>query len=555
MRTATALLFAALTLASGDARAQQGDFGEVVEVRVANIDVSVTDKSGQRVRGLTREDFTLLVDGKETPISNFSEVSDRAGTAPDAASASAVTVDAPVDRRRVVAFVVDNYSLDVRRRSEALAALRRFADASLRDGDVAMLAVWNRRMTIPVTLTADRAEIKRELEKLEKVTTGAYGRDRQLVEMRVRSALQEAEVASGRNPVAAARQAYADAITTVGHFAEEQAKISENFTIALEELFRGLAGVEGKKIVVLLGENFPQYPALGTYQFLNDAFGRYAGQITFAVPQMIATQRSLTLLSPRLTRAANASEITLHTIYSGESDAETPAEVTGSPADRMMSRQLDFANTGTTMNVLSRDTGGVALIGSRNFDLAASLIGEDLTSYYSLGYRIRGEAKPRRVEIRTKNPSLTVRSRRMIVERTLDQEIADRVTGRLFQKTAANDSEITVAVGKPIKERRDRIRVPVTIRFASSLLTLLPRDGRASGGFEVIVAARDVENRISNESRKTQSVAWPEQAVPPQIEFVVDVIVRDMPGEISVGVVDQLTKTPYMKKVAVAGRQ
>src|SRR5688572_30124408 len=51
-------------------------FSEVIDVRVVNIEVVVTDAAGKRVTGLGRGDFRVLVDGTERPIDFWSEVRD-----------------------------------------------------------------------------------------------------------------------------------------------------------------------------------------------------------------------------------------------------------------------------------------------------------------------------------------------------------------------------------------------------------------------------------------------------------------------------------------------
>ena len=51
-----------------------GVFGEVLEVRVINIEVVVTDRDGVRVPDLEVGDFQLLVDGEEVPIEYFTEI-------------------------------------------------------------------------------------------------------------------------------------------------------------------------------------------------------------------------------------------------------------------------------------------------------------------------------------------------------------------------------------------------------------------------------------------------------------------------------------------------
>src|SRR6185436_10511244 len=57
--------------ASTPAPAAVEQFGESVNVNVVNVDVYVTDKSGQRVNGLTKDDFEITEDGRAVTISNF----------------------------------------------------------------------------------------------------------------------------------------------------------------------------------------------------------------------------------------------------------------------------------------------------------------------------------------------------------------------------------------------------------------------------------------------------------------------------------------------------
>ena len=49
-------------------------FSDVIDVRVVNVEVVVTDREGNRVRGLTASDFELLVDGEPAPIAYFTEI-------------------------------------------------------------------------------------------------------------------------------------------------------------------------------------------------------------------------------------------------------------------------------------------------------------------------------------------------------------------------------------------------------------------------------------------------------------------------------------------------
>src|SRR4051812_3255894 len=48
---------------------------ETIDVSLVNVDVFVTSKSGERVRGLTKDDFEIFENGNRQPISNFAEFS------------------------------------------------------------------------------------------------------------------------------------------------------------------------------------------------------------------------------------------------------------------------------------------------------------------------------------------------------------------------------------------------------------------------------------------------------------------------------------------------
>ena len=55
---------------------------ESIDVRVINVDVVVTDKKGNPINGLTKDDFEVLENGVAKPISNFYEVQGKRDVAP-----------------------------------------------------------------------------------------------------------------------------------------------------------------------------------------------------------------------------------------------------------------------------------------------------------------------------------------------------------------------------------------------------------------------------------------------------------------------------------------
>ena len=93
------LMFAAAAL-SGQEAPPARSFDEELSVEVINVEVYVTDRRGEPVGGLEREDFRLLEDGDPVEIEYFTEVD----AARPAASSEAPPVNtaADPDRKSVV---------------------------------------------------------------------------------------------------------------------------------------------------------------------------------------------------------------------------------------------------------------------------------------------------------------------------------------------------------------------------------------------------------------------------------------------------------------------
>ena len=89
------------------AQTAPGEFVEAIDVRVVNVEAVVTDRKGERVRGLEPEDFQLLVDGKEVPVQFFTEIVE--GTAMSASGSDGAEPEAV--GRSVLVFVDDKFTI------------------------------------------------------------------------------------------------------------------------------------------------------------------------------------------------------------------------------------------------------------------------------------------------------------------------------------------------------------------------------------------------------------------------------------------------------------
>ena len=92
-------------------------FSDVIDVRVVNVEVVVTDRSGNRIRGLQPDDFELRVDRRQVPIDYFTEIDE--GRALEASGEGvggipALTPDEPVGTSYLV-FIDDLFAIKQRR--------------------------------------------------------------------------------------------------------------------------------------------------------------------------------------------------------------------------------------------------------------------------------------------------------------------------------------------------------------------------------------------------------------------------------------------------------
>ena len=128
------LLSLAVQIPAVTLRAQENKLVETIEVRVTNVDVVVTDRQGNPVSGLTKDDFQLFENRKPQTITNFYEVRPNSmqasAMAPAEASApEAAAPEPPRDmRRRRVIFFLDEFSSHAIRRNQVIESMVRHMD-------------------------------------------------------------------------------------------------------------------------------------------------------------------------------------------------------------------------------------------------------------------------------------------------------------------------------------------------------------------------------------------------------------------------------------------
>ena len=142
------------------------DYTESIDVRVVNVETVVTDAQGRQVRGLGREDFRLLVDGREVPVEYFSEIeegkaaADRAGAVPSGGAG-----------RSYLVFLDDSFSIAAHRDS-VLAGIAADLGRLGPEDQMAVLAFDGRNLATLCPWTADRGALATALAAARQRPTG-----------------------------------------------------------------------------------------------------------------------------------------------------------------------------------------------------------------------------------------------------------------------------------------------------------------------------------------------------------------------------------------------
>jgi VWFA-related protein len=552
VRLAAVLALAAVSMFPTAGSAQTKPQGEPprlvenVDVRVINVDVVVTDRKGNVINGLKRDDFVILENGVQKPVSNFYEVVGNKAILDTAETGAAVTAPAappapaPVSedvmRRRII-FYIDNLSMAPFNRNRVFQSMKDFIKNVMRPGDEAMIATFNRSMKVRVPFTRDPVQLQQTLDVIagESAMGTANRSERKDVESQINDA-----------------QSYDDAVAAARQYAESVEHDLRQSVEAINGLMSTLAGVEGKKVLVLASEGFPMQPGREAFYYIDEVAKQKQGWNAMSGSSMIEGMSfDASQLIQSVAKTANANGITMYTVHAAGlqmGDDSNSAE-NARPTPVLVNQAIE-TNTTDSMRLMAEMTGGLASVNNNNFKGAFEKIQHDLDSYYSLGYRAAGTERvdrQRSIEVRLKNNpnKYLVRSRQSFVEKSTYAEMSDRVIANLLYTTKSNDLHVLVRMGRPTPTDDELFHVPVEIQIPMESLTFLPQGEAYVGGFDVYVAVANKDGDMSDVSRKSNQITIPAGDLPKTkgkyYTYSLELLMEPGLNKLSVGVVDQIS--------------
>ena len=544
-----------------------GQVTETIEVAITNVDVVVTDGKGNRVRGLTKDDFEILVGGKAQEITNFSEYSDPSKSvavtlAPAPTTAAAEPAPPPSEvtsppLRRLL-LVIDNNSLTIRNRKPAVAAAQSFVESNVRRGDMVMIATLSGAFTPRVEWTSDRDELRRVLAAMgEEATIGRMEIDRRRTEQELDRML---EIASGGG--GALRYRFQDFMAIGRTYAERNLQDTRHVLSLLGAVVSDFARFPEKKALIFIGEGLDADPGGFIFQRLETLKVQIeSGQTGNAA--LRASSRGLQPMSEvgrysasgsllQFAATAYRKGVPIYAINPGMNEDAAGAVERTSLADT----SAEFANVISKMagyQVVAAMSGGASFIGQRP-EKAFAQISNDLGSYYSLGFRTAASLKnPGVVRVRTRRGGYRVRLVMSGIPESTEERVNEAVVAHHVLPPSANELQIALAARPGPAGAKKQVKLLVLIPVKQ--LALVRQGAELTGGFDVYLSIGNQTGITTGVNKQTHTIRWPAEALPSLIEkkltFAVDVTLEPGSNQISVGVVDHGSKKIGFERVGV----
>jgi VWFA-related protein len=455
-----------------------------VDVRVVNIDVTVTDGGGKLVNSLTKEDFEVFEDGRAQALTNFSLTQKR--VTPNTSAEPAQR--AP--HRKVIVMIDNNY-IDSRQRSLALDTLDRFIGDRFDAESEWSIATIGQSLDILQPLTSDKEKIR-----------AAVAKARQSGTVSLRTDALDREILADPFRRAASGTSY-NYEETVRFQARERTSRNEralaNTTRGLTEATRAYSGVDGKKIIVLLTGGMEMNTSFAAYDNDRDR-------------EMHDRKTGIAKLIEQIVHEANAGNLSIYVINVRPRDMAAP--------------QHDVENQAWGGRVGASSTGGsdISDVDSAAFTLAAATGGLNFTSnvvrqsldtldamtgnYYSLGYSPSHaeDGKYHAITVHLKKPGLQAVHRRGYLDVSPEVQLEQYLRLRISMLQPANSTAVTFdaepsrgADGKPV--------VQLTGAMPWQNVTLLRAGEQYKGRVHVYLAIFDKNGMNVGFHHRVQDVA------------------------------------------------
>ena len=470
-------------------------FKESVEVRVMDLDVSVTDSKGQPVSDLAKQDFTVKLDGRPVPIDYFTRVEEGTIHAPDLAAASPDRVleiykkggDAFVPRNFLI--YVDSGSLSPAYKNRALDQLKDFI-TRLGPTDTARMVLWDRRARELTEWTSSKETLLSAVNSMER----GVGMSRLQNQIQTMQQIDSTRSRSQRQMLAR-------------NYADQEALELDLMVNDMRGQLATLTPLPGKKVFLLMSGSVPMQPGLAMYDY---ALGTSAGFSSIGA----LDDRQIGPKIEDLGKAANADEVTFYTVDGWGLTVDGASAATNEP---LMNRPgLAFfarQNAQSGMLSLADQTGGIALVNSNNIRGGLGKVYQDASTYYSIGVNLSSlpASGYQKIQVAVNRSGVTVRYRKGYSQLSNEERSRDIAQAALKTNISYQAISVKIQLGTATKAKK-QYEQPIMVLMPVSGLTFLPEGDAMKGGAEIYVGVVDDDGRTSAIVKEEAAFTQPKDA-------------------------------------------
>src|SRR5262245_8759413 len=429
-----------------------------VRIDYVEVDVVVTDRQGNLVRDLKKEDFQVLEDGKAQTINTFSlvdipiERADRPLFQPNAIEPDVRTNERPFEGR-VYVMVIDDLHTLPGRTPRVKAAARQFIERRFGANDL-----------MAIVHTSGASDANQEFTSNKRLLLAAVDR--------TNGRKLDSATANKTREYFNTRDLRQQGDTLNDPEDAERGFNARNTLDTLRNVAEWFGSVRGRRKTILFvseGIDYDIYDMIAS----NGSNHQSASMVLDATRDAIA--------------AATRSNVAIYGIDPrGLTDlGDESIEIQSYPDDTSLgigpgSLQNELRLSQDSLRVLSEETGGFAVVNKNDYATAYQRIVEDNSSYYVLAY-YPPDARPGRlhkIDVRVTRPGLTVRGRKGYI-------------------TPKKDAVTTAAVkGPSTPELREAIDRPLPVSGLTMHVFAAPCKGAAPNAsvlFGVEMRGRDLQ--------------------------------------------------------------
>jgi VWFA-related protein len=450
-------------------------FAEEIEVRSLAIEAVVMNRDGQRIEGLDKDDFRLLVDGEEVAMEHFAEV--RGGDYVQTVEAYPGVVAGAPSPTSFLVFVDDFFVIPTDRDAVLRAVLERVPN--LGPNDQVAITAWDGNELAALTpWSSSKTEVAAALE--EAMNRPAHGLRRQ-----------------------SERRQFDVTLDSQGMYGTSRDPSADHFRLGTQErqyadlLVSQLQGVVGAASASLRA--FPTPPGRKVMLLMSGGWPMEVSQWIARNPTRAVNERNIPsgveLYAPIITTA----NLLGYTVYgvdlpgmmgrSGADASRATSYGTGAMSFTEFYLEGELHNS---LQYISVETGGLPFINGQRIG-ALSEAGADVNNFYWLTFAPSWARDDEFHDIRVEliDPELTVRTRAGYLDISPQSQVGMAVRSSLLYGPFGESDDLKVEVSEVEKVKGKKVDATVKVAIPMSLITMSRTEDGYAGQALLFIAALD----------------------------------------------------------------